>query len=50
LKIIFKTIPALVVQCLDQRAQKRKARVATATVVAANPEATGASGAMKVAA
>jgi lipopolysaccharide/colanic/teichoic acid biosynthesis glycosyltransferase len=50
LKIIFKTIPALVIQCLDQRAQKKQARAVTAAVVAANPETTGASGVMKVAA
>lgn len=53
LKIIFKTIPALVTQCLDQRAQRKmqkQAQAATTPVVVTNSASTETSGTMKVAA
>jgi exopolysaccharide production protein ExoY len=55
LKIIFKTVPALVIQCRDQRAQKqqqkqKQARSATTSVVVPNSASAETSGAMKVAA
>jgi exopolysaccharide production protein ExoY len=50
LKIICKTVPALVIQCLDQRAQKRQARATTPRVAGSNQPATETSGVMKVAA